>query len=501
MVKNRLLIFVAAACAVFLTARPLIPQQTGSGQGGASTVGSLAGEAPGTSPLLVGDRAVVSGNFVRVRSGPTLEHRIITKVSSGTELTVLGRGEKPQEIGGTKSYWYQVRLDTESGGLEGWVFGQFLKKKAGIKERAGEGAAQGPGSRIGNGAAEPLEPVAAFTAEVQARLAEIGTIDGVPLWVTTGDLDRSGKTELLFLTGGSPGRRPPGGRSFTLQGFEQESAGSGSGLKRVYSIDMRGVQVDRVDLLATRSLDFPILAAASAQFTNLYTYDAEKGLLRLVFKLNSPIVSLGTLDGTNPFLVSLRRSKTAGNDGTITYIIEANRIEPGRGRFQMKEKTSYGRPLPVKKLVLFDLDGDGKDEIIAEIGGRESGGGIVALKQSEGGFTRLFSTGIPTYNDSQFVSLWGASIGGKPRLVVYSTDPADPAGAGTSFGFITASFVEGSLRIETFQPVNKMLDEANNDRRVVLLPAVEGVTDGMPSFLIVDAEPDANRSSIKKVLR
>ena len=81
---------------------------------------------------------------------------------------------------------------------------------------------------------------------------------------------------------------------------------------------------------------------------------------------------------------------------------------------------SYAFPLPVKKLVTFDLNGDETAEIICEIGGRESGGGIVVLGLRDGELQRVVNSGLSTYKDDQFVGMWGAFIDDDPRLVIYS---------------------------------------------------------------------------------
>ena len=73
------------------------------------------------------DSAEVTGDYVRVRTGPTLEHRILTKVNRGTPVTIIERNEQLVSIKDMNNYWYRVRLDKS--GIEGWMFGYFLRKK------------------------------------------------------------------------------------------------------------------------------------------------------------------------------------------------------------------------------------------------------------------------------------------------------------------------------------------------------------------------------------
>jgi hypothetical protein len=491
-----------------------------------------AAEGAVTDTLASGDRAVVSGDYVRVRSGPTLEHRILDKVNSGTEVTVLARGDKPQKIGDSTCYWYQVKLDSRE--LSGWVYGAFLEKR----EPAGKAAEPGNAEPPVVSTSPPTQPESAMTAEAardieltrRIRLEEIGVIDEGNSQVTSGDLDGNGKPELLFL------ERDKRGRSAVLNGYEK----SPSGFDMVYSVDMQSTRAGGVEVLSTKTLERAFLAAQSAEgrgysgraasgaaagrssssgrlssrgplhatYTSLYTYDAGRSALRLVTRLNTPSIALGTLDGRNPFLVYLRRSRSADGDGTATYILETVRIEARGGRFPQKdgriifkERYRYEKPLPVKKLTLFDLDDDGQDEIIAEIGGRDMGGGIAILELRNGSIARLVNSGIPTYNDSPFLSLWGAWVAGKPRLVAYSTDPSGAKNESSEFGFILASLSEGTLKVDRFLPVNKMLDEVNNGRRILhYVEPEEGLAGRDFPFLVIDSEGGADRTSVKKAV-
>jgi hypothetical protein len=477
--------------------------------------GSLSYAAGNTGDTLQsGDAAVVSGDYVRVRSGPTLEHRILDKVNSGTEVTVLSRGDKPQKIGESTSYWYQVKIDT--GELSGWIYGAFLKKRA-LELREPDSGNAEPTAPVPQSPAQDALPRSSAPAQLVV-LKEIGVIDEGFGPVAAGDLDRNGKPELLFL------EKDKWGRYSSLNGYEK----SPSGFNKVYSVDMRGSRVGKVDVLSSKTLENTFLAAYSAEerapssrasggrgaggrlslrgssrdpVASLYSYDAGKGALRLVSRLNTPALALGTLDGQNPYLVYLRRNRTPDSDGTVVYNLETSRIETRNGRVTLRDEHQYAKSLPVKKLTLFDLDRDGRDEIIAEIGGRDMGGGIVVLALRDGEITRLVNSGIPTYNNSQFLSLWGADVAGKPQLVVYSTDPSGAGNETSDFGFILASLSEGNLRVDRFCPVNKMLDEVNNGRRVVRFDetGADSSGQGFP-FLIIDSEGESNRSSVKKAV-
>jgi hypothetical protein len=167
-----------------------------------------------------------------------------------------------------------------------------------------------------------------------------------------------------------------------------------------------------------------------------------------------------------------------------------------RGRLRFSNKVEYEKPLPVKKLVVFDLDNDKRAEIISEIGGKGSGGGITVLRYTETGFKKIANTGIPTYNNSTFIQMWGIRIGGKPKLVIYSTDPEGSNEVNSDFGFISASLHGTNLLIEDFMPVNKRLDDINNYRWVLLFDN----GDSKHPFLFLDFNQDEGHYTVKKVI-
>ena len=153
-------------------------------------------------------------------------------------------------------------------------------------------------------------------------------------------------------------------------------------------------------------------------------------------------------------------------------------------------------PLPVKKLMAFDLNGDRKDEVILEIGGMDFGGGITILELKNENLARLVNTGVNTHNDNPFLAMWGATFNDKPNLFIYSTDPGKSNDVNTSFGFISASFHNQALVFDNFYPVNKMLDDINNDRKV----ALDITGGGAFPFIILDYNLELDNSTVKKVV-
>lgn len=65
---------------------------------------------------------VIEMNWVNVRSGPTMEHKIVDRIKSGAAVKVLG-----QEEG-----WYYIQT---SQGEEGWVVKSLLKEEKPLTEQ------------------------------------------------------------------------------------------------------------------------------------------------------------------------------------------------------------------------------------------------------------------------------------------------------------------------------------------------------------------------------
>ncbi|HXF63612.1 MAG TPA: SH3 domain-containing protein [Caldilineaceae bacterium] len=99
--------------------------QIDDGQGNVGWAAEGDGETQWISPQLgapqpsnrsprVGDRVVVSGGQLSVRSQPGVNATLLTRVNSGQEFTVLAG---PQQADGFN--WYQIRSD--DGSIEGWA--------------------------------------------------------------------------------------------------------------------------------------------------------------------------------------------------------------------------------------------------------------------------------------------------------------------------------------------------------------------------------------------
>lgn len=91
---------------VYLTWANLASNPTGPNFPAASTGTSNYG----TSPSTTGNTAVVSTNTLNVRSGPGTEFGILTKITRGQVVSLLGRN--------TNGTWAKIRTST---GIEGWV--------------------------------------------------------------------------------------------------------------------------------------------------------------------------------------------------------------------------------------------------------------------------------------------------------------------------------------------------------------------------------------------
>jgi hypothetical protein len=421
--------------------------------------------------LNTGDSAHVTGDYVRVRSGPTLEYRILGKVNSGTSVSILERSAEAEKIGDMDNYWYRIKI--KETGLEGWMYGSFLQRDTPFVTQDTQ-----PEKSLPIPLAQTEQP------KPRILLKEIGSIPQGESVASSGDLNQNGVTEILLL------QKDEQGRYYTASAYEP----SGEGFSEIYRIRFRNASIQRLEVFNHPNFTQPIIAASDDHYTYLYSYDTGKKLLRLLLKLRSPAAACGKLDGTSPYIVHLRKNRVVDNDGTLTYYIQAERFDSTRGRIRLVERVEYEKPLPVKNLLLFDLDSDGKDEIIAEIGGTQYGGGICVLKLSDGGVIRTINTGIPTYNSRSFVQMWGVQQNGKPSLVIYSTDPQADTDVNVEFGFISASLHGNILSVDEFRPLNKRLDEVNNGRQVLMY---QNGTGEFP-FLILDLDRDSGRYVVKK---
>lgn len=425
------------------------------------------------------DKAEVTGDFVRVRTGPSLEYRILTKVNRGTPVTILERDDNLVTIQGMQNYWYRIRLDKS--GIEGWMFGHYLGKKEALAktEKVEVPTIQEP---------IPFEKDVSFGPELP-RLDMIGSIDEPQSLVTSGDLDGNGVPEIIFL--GAEERT----RSRELTGYEVVTSGNEKpSYHEAYRMEARITDVSSIEVFTGDWLDFPLIVVNGKTFSHIYTLDHKRSALRFLYKTDSPLLSLGSLDGKSSYLIYLKKNRVPENDGTATYFIHAATFETDRGRFSIHERISYAYPLPVKKLVTYDLNGDGSAEIICEVGGQNYGGGIVVLGLGENGLARIVNSGFITYKDEQFVQMWGAKVNDHPRLVLYTTDPEGGNEAGTSFGFLTAKLNSSDLHAERFYAVNKLLDDVNNRRKALVLNTGEH---GLP-FLVMDYNEDKVRYEVQR---
>ncbi|MBN2322933.1 MAG: SH3 domain-containing protein [Spirochaetes bacterium] len=414
-----------------------------------------------------GDEVLVTGDHVRVRKGPGLGHEILTKVNKNTLASVLEKDGVLSEIQGMKNYWYRIKL--EKSGIEGWMYGQFLLKQE--KKQTEETTAPDPPSPT------PTSPPKRVT------LNSIGTIQEVSSLLSSGDLNKNGVSEIAFVVDEENGRYK------SLVGYEKQKGR----YEEAYRIKLMSSSVDKVSVLSGPGSEASLVSVCAGGYCSLYSFQQDRNALSLVYKLQSEILAMGSLDGKDTWIVSMRKNRIADNDGTETFYIEASRMEMNRDRIQLKDKIEYLRPLPVKKITAFDLDGDNKDEIVCEIGGKNSGGGITVLKLQNEKLTRLLNSGVNTYQDGQFFGMWGVKTDADKRLVLYTTEPDSSDDVNTSFGFLMVYFDGARLVQEKFFPVGPMLDDANNTRKVLAYPDGGGA---LP-FIVLDYDQDSATHTVK----
>ncbi|MFW6180722.1 MAG: hypothetical protein ACOC8N_03150, partial [Spirochaetota bacterium] len=415
--------------------------------------------------------------------------RILGSANNGAAVTVLERGDGPEEIGGAKHFWYRVQVDGRD--LEGWMFGRFLKKRqvlvvATTDPSPGLSGAdpseadleadpdehkqreQPPSGKTGQAAPR----AEASFLESPVRFREIAVLDHSRSFAVSGDLDRNGQPELLLVSEEGRGR-------YRLTGYE---AGEGeTGLQQVYAGTVNGRGVRGASVVTTSSGE-SFLAVEGEPYSILYRYDTQRGRFIQVRTLDSPLMAAGSLDGSSEHLVHLQRNRSPENDGTVTYTVTASKVEVSGNSLRVLDSVSYPYRLPVKKLLVFDLDGDGREEIVCEIGGKDRGGGVVVLGLRDQALARVEHTGFTTVQDRPFMHLWGVTVDGSPRLVLYTSDPAAGDDLGAEVGFLSATLEEGRLLPQGFRPVNKLLDEVNNGRIVLHHPT------GAPQvpFIVLD---------------
>lgn len=71
-----------------------------------------------------GDEVVITVDQLRLRESPDIKSNVIKLLKKGELAYVIEESEKKETIKGIESKWFKVKID----GMEGWVFGGFLKK-------------------------------------------------------------------------------------------------------------------------------------------------------------------------------------------------------------------------------------------------------------------------------------------------------------------------------------------------------------------------------------
>lgn len=100
------------------------------------SIREISGEVPQTEPPPVifpfdGCIKTDDGSGLNLRDVPGLNGGIISTVSDGLPVEILGRDEHPDDIDNIMDYWYRIRAGT----VEGWCFGGYLFKKLPIMDR------------------------------------------------------------------------------------------------------------------------------------------------------------------------------------------------------------------------------------------------------------------------------------------------------------------------------------------------------------------------------
>lgn len=81
-------------------------------------------DLPATSVLFVQSRwSVINSTHLRLREKPDLNSKAITTLWKGYVLEVVSQSSIKVTLEGVDGYWYQIKY----GGLQGWVFGAYLK--------------------------------------------------------------------------------------------------------------------------------------------------------------------------------------------------------------------------------------------------------------------------------------------------------------------------------------------------------------------------------------
>jgi hypothetical protein len=73
-------------------------------------------------PAYSAGNAVITGDGVRVREKPSLSGKILVSLNRGTRVTVVGKTDFIETIGGDTAPWYEI----SHGDIRGFVFGAFV---------------------------------------------------------------------------------------------------------------------------------------------------------------------------------------------------------------------------------------------------------------------------------------------------------------------------------------------------------------------------------------
>jgi len=426
--------------------------------------------------LKKGIEATVTGNYVRVRTGPSLKDKIITKVNKGTEVYILERDTKLTKINKYNNYWYKIKI--KSSGKVGWIYGAFLKVKS--PKKSVKKIIPSKKTSIKNAGNKISEYIGII------KIGEIKNSIYSNLMVY-GDLNSNGKNEIIIA---QPNANKKSGR-YMITGYELND----NFYNKVYSLPIISRNIKEISLINNKDIPFPILVVTDERFSQLYTFDSKRKILTAKYRLNSKHIAIARGSNKNLFIIYTTQNPATDYDGTITYYITISPISIKGKRFLISgSKIKYNRALPIKKLIAFDINQDGKDEIISEIGGQKHGGGIVILSKDGDYLKQIINTGIITYNSMPFIKMWGTKINNIPALAIYSTNPSNSGNINTEFGLLLFSFTTKTLVTEAFYKVNKMLDDINNYRNIVPIPP----NNSGDKFLIIDFNKNNNTYTVNK---
>jgi len=433
-------------------------------------------------PLSPGDTAEVTGDYVRVRTGPTLQHRILTKVNRGTKVTVIEKSKEKMKIESMEAYWYKVKLEGKE--ITGWIYGAFLKK---LEKIPTDKAKKTPGIK--------LTLIPPLTRE-KIPYRNMGKIKITARNITTGDLNNNGIGEIIFLKETK--------RETIFTGFEAgDDANDGNKnnkIKEVYNISLRLNGIESTSIYNFNNVP-PLITVKNKVSSFIFLYNHENNNFKLLKRINSEKIAIGKYDEEKLYYLSANRNRRRDNDGTITYFLSLTPFLIKNGRIITDRPIKYPSPLPIKKIITIDVDNDKTSEIIAEIGGRNLGGGLVLLKVKNGGITRIQNTGFPTYNDGEFLSMWGVTVKhNKPYLFIYSEEPENAYTANPFMGIIVSGFEECKIKYSTFLPINRMLEDINNYRTIIpVTQTLHSTGEKKIFFYIIDFSPEIKEYTIKRI--